>query len=185
MAEKRVIRIPKIPEGNRFEKYLKELEEIMKGNKSQFIPYLQSIFRDCLEHIRQNQDTLYLPPQIALILVPTSEEFKAIEQTVSKKAVSKEDAKYEARALVVGNKFAARIHIDVEKHIELLTFGGGTFILNIVETYIHEILHTAFPEKYEQEIHDMQCSLLDEFLGVKLKHETRNIEASDYYSKKA
>jgi len=185
LAEKRVIKIPEIPEGSRFEKYLNKLDEIMKGAEPKILPYLYGIFVDCWDYMKQNPNIQYLP-QITLKLVPTHGEFKKVEQEEGKKAVSKEDAKYESTAFVVGNRFAARIYVDLQKFIDLSShFGGPTFVLNIVETYVHEILHIAFPEEYEQEIHDMQCSLLDEFLGIRLQHETRNVKVSDYYSKKA
>jgi hypothetical protein len=57
--------------------------------------------------------------------------------------------------------------------------------LNLTEAFIHEILHCLYPhDKIEQEIHDMQCPLIEEFIGIKLPEEIKNLKASDYYENK-
>jgi len=47
---------------------------------------------------------------------------------------------------------------------------------------MQEILHTIFSEKYEQEIWELQCGLVESFLGIKLPKERWNLKASDYYT---
>jgi len=67
--------------------------------------------------------------------------------------------------------------------LEALSTGGyPTFLLFLVETLMQEILHTIFSEKYEQEIWELQCGLVESFLGIKLPKERWNLKASDYYT---
>lgn len=184
MTEGRTFKIDKVPKGSRLERYLKELPKVFKDNKDKILPYLQKMFIECLEFSKQNVAIMCLP-QITLILVPDHEEFKKLEQAESQKASSKEEAKLPATAFTVGNKFAVRIYIDLESFVNLLKHGWATFVLNIVETYFHEILHTAFPQRFEQEIHDLQCPLIERFLDIPLPEEIKKLKASDYYSRKS
>lgn len=183
MTEGRVFKIDKVPKGSRLERYLNELPKVFKGNKNRILKYLQKMFIECLEFSKQNAGIVYLP-QITLKLVHDHEEFKKLEQAESRKATSKEEAKLPATAFTVGNRFAVRIYVDIESFIDLLKHGWATFVLNIVETYFHEILHTAFPQRFEQEIHDLQCPLIERFLGIPLPEEIKKLKASDYYDKK-
>jgi len=155
----------------------------MKERKTKILSFLQNIFLECLEFVNQNTDIVYLPA-ITLKFVHTHEQFKTEEQRESVKASSKEVAKLPAMAFVVGNRFRVRMYIDLENYINLLKFGYPTFILNLVTTYIHEILHMGFPQKYEQEIYNLQCPLIEAFLGIDLSREMKNLKASDYYSKR-
>lgn len=183
MAGKRVFKLDKVPKGSRLEKYLEELPKVVKASKAQILSFLNSIFIECLEFVKQNTDIAFFPA-ITLKLVHTHERFKREEQRESKKATSKEVAKAPATAFVVGNRFKVRIYIDLESFINLLKFGYPTFIMNLVETYIHEILHIGYPQKDEQEIHDLECPLIETFLGIELPKEIKNLKVSDYYFKK-
>jgi len=49
---------------------------------------------------------------------------------------------------------------------------------------MHEIVHIGFQEASEQETRDMECSLVETFLGIKLPKEARDLKASDYYCRK-
>jgi hypothetical protein len=120
---------------------------------------------------------------ITLNFLPSHEQFRIDEKRDSERANTREPAKIQAYAYVRHNKFQARICLDLEYFVELLQNGTGTFAINLVETYLHEILHIVFPEKEEQEIHDLQCPLVEKFLGIELPKETKKLRASDYYSR--
>jgi hypothetical protein len=184
LTEQRAFKIDKVPKGSRFEKYLTELPGVFKGNKNEILKYLQKMFVECLDFCKQNAGFSYLP-QITLKFVTDHTEFKKLEQAESQKAKTKEESKLQATAFTVGNRFAVKIYVDLESFINLLKHGWATFVLNIVETYFHEILHTAFPQKSEQEIHDQQFPLIEKFLGIQLPEEIKNLKASDYYIEKA
>lgn len=183
MTEGRTFKIDKVPKGSRLEKYLNELPKVFKDQKDEIFSYLKGMFVECLEFSTQNAGFSCLP-QITLKFVQNHEEFKKLEQAESQGAATKEESKLQATALAVGNRFAVRIYMDLEHFSDLLKHGWATFVLNIVEMYFHEILHVTFPKKFEQEIHDLQCPLIEQFLGIPLPEEIKNLKASDYYDKK-
>ena len=60
-----------------------------------------------------------------------------------------------------------------------------TFVYALVETFFHEILHSAFHNrKTEQEIFNMQFSIIEQFLGIKIPEERKRLRSADYYSDK-
>ena len=181
MTEGRIFKIDKVPEGSRLETYLRELPKVFKGDKQEVLSYLNKMFVECLKFSEQEMRFNYLP-QMTLMLVTDHEEFKKLEQVESQKAKSKEESRLQATAFTVGNKFAVRIYVDLESFINMLKHGWATFVFNVVETHFHEILHAAYPQKFEQEIHDLQCPLIERFLGIPLPEEIRKLKASDYYS---
>lgn len=177
-----VLKLDKIPKGSRLERYLKQLPEVMKDHKVLGL-FMWKVFSECSEFLSQNYDTIKLP-QFTLKIVPTHERFKLEEQRESEGAISKEVAKARVCAFVVHNKHRARVYIDLECFIEALSVGGyPTFILFLVETFLQEILHTIFPQKYEQEIWNLQCGFVESFLGIKLSEKRKKLKASDYYTK--
>jgi len=160
-----------------------ELPKVIE-RREDFHSFLYSVFLQCLKFLIQNIDDANLP-QFTLKLVHTHEQFLEEEQRESESAAQKEVARVPSlcHAFRVGSKFRTRIYIDLQHYIDLLTqHGYPTFILNIVETYFHEILHAIFPQKYEQEIYDIHCPLLESFLGIILPEEKKKLKASDYYS---
>lgn len=185
MVENRVFTLDKIPEGSRLEKYLQELPKVMKSGKAEtLLSFLNDVFLECLEHIKQNVNIMYLP-SITLSLVPRHEQFVKEEQLASKRAISREVVKAPVTAFVVGNMLKQHLYVDLQAFIDQLHHGYPTFIINLVETYIHEILHIAFSNRKEQEIYDLHCSMTEAFLGIELPEEIKNLKASDYYSEKA
>ena len=57
----------------------------------------------------------------------------------------------------------------MDKLLELLfTIGYPTFVLDLVSTYIHELLHASLLENSEQETHDLELELVEEFLEITL-----------------
>ena len=182
MADKPVFVLDKVPEGSRLEKYLKELPEVLR-DKEKAPSFLHKVFRECLDFVWQNVRIPYLP-RITVKFVPSHDQFKREEERESKDSISKEAVKKPemTRSFTVGNKFSQRIYIDLKAYTDLLRFNYLTFIMNLVTTYIHEILHIGFPKRYEQEIHDLECSLVETFLGIELPKEIKNLKASDYYS---
>lgn len=183
--ETRVFKLEKIPEGSRLDRYLKQLTEITKGNRDKFMPFLKIIFKDCWDFLQANPNISF-PQVIGLRFVSTHERYTNLEKEASKNAAEEEIAKRQSTAFVVGSKFEKTICIDMEAYIDLLKKHGTlTFITGLVETYFHELLHSAFhTQKSEQEIYDIQCLFVEEFLDIKLPEQVKSMKASDYYSKK-
>jgi len=177
------MQLDKIPEGSKLEIYVQQLTAVLKNDMDAFPQFMEKTFIDCLNFVKKEQTITFLP-RISLKFARTHEEYLDMEQKVSKRAIEKEVAIAQSSAFTVGNRFDKRICVDVESFINLLKHGCATFVFNLVETYIHEILHCAFHNrKSEQEIHSMQCPIVETFLGIELSNERKNLKASDYYSK--
>lgn len=173
-------KLSKIPKGSRLEKYLKKVPEAI--DKKEIMQFFQNAFRECLDFICLNED-IPLLPIISIRLVFLQERFNKELEKKMKTSILREEAKKPelTRAFVVGTKFSKMIYINLESFIELLKFSFLSFIMNLIDTYIHEIVHVAFPEKSEQETYELQCVFLEHFLGIKLPEEKKNYKASDYY----
>ena len=95
--------------------------------------------------------------------------------------ISKEVAKGPSTAFVVHNHFFATIYVNIGYLLENIQLGYPSFVLNLVNNYVHEILHAAFCGVKEQKIHDLEIKYVEEFLEVQLPEEFKNLKASDYY----
>lgn len=182
MKEHFEFKLDKIPKGSRLERYLGELSKVM-GEYETFLSYLKDVFAECLKFATKNTG-IVSPRKIILRFAHTHEQYEREEKRETVRAVSKEVPALPDHAFAITSKFEARVCVDLGFYVDLLKkHGYPTFILNITQTYLHEILHVMFPRKYEQEIYDLQCSLLESFLGIKLPEEKWKLRASDYYSK--
>jgi hypothetical protein len=182
--EPKVFDLGTLPEGNRLLKYCQELKEIIENNKDAFSTFLKKIYADCMSFLCNNQ---YVPcfPRIDLFFVPTHQEYLTLEKKTSEGAIQKEVGVRQSYGFSVVTIFGCQIYIDAELHIDLLKHGGTTFVLGLVETYIHELLHCAFSEKLsEQKIYELQCVAVEDFLDIKLPLEHKNRKAADYYRSK-
>ena len=74
------------------------------------------------------------------------------------------------------------LDINVEKFLTLRNW--ESILLNLVETYVHEILY-ALRVRNEQTTHATQIALVEDFLGIKLPRAAKNLKASNYYTKKS
>ena len=74
------------------------------------------------------------------------------------------------------------LYINVEKFLTLRNW--ESLLLNLVETYVYEILH-ALGVRNEQTTHDSPIPLVENLPGIKLNRAAKNLKASDYYTKKS
>jgi len=182
--KKRVLRIDEVPEGTRLYGYLELLKNTLeKQNQEKYRSFVENLFQASLKFLKENLGTVFFPT-ITVRLVHNHEKFQRYEMTESQDALSKEVARFPATAFIVGNRFKVQIFIDFDVYHSLLNHGYLTFIMNLVMTYFHELLHALFPHKHEQEIHILGCHFVERFLGVNLPDELRNSKASDYYYKR-
>ena len=126
-------------------------------------------------------------------IVLSTKRFRELEQKESKSARSREDARGPemTRGFAVGNRFLKRIYVDLEQHTKIFKIKEiptvtqyVSFIVNLVETYMHEILHTAYQGRNEQGIWELQCPLVERFLGIEFPSEYKDRKASDHYIKR-
>jgi hypothetical protein len=173
-----------ITQGNRLERYVRELPDAMRSSENVF-PFLKKIFKECLEFTLQYTRISSLPRIRLFLVFPHSKFMEEFSNAAGKNSL-KEVVKYPelVKAFTVGPRFSKRIYIDLETHISLLKLGGTRFTFGLVSTYFHEIIHTGFRQKSEQEVFDMQNLMVRDFLGVTMPDQWRNLRVSDYYDKK-
>ena len=180
LTNKIVGRIDNIPEESRFHKYIEEITAIFRAkiDFDKLEELLKKVFNDCLVFLRSSGIDF---PTIEALLVYNSDQYVEIERTLTQTTISKEVAKGPSTAFVVHNRFFATIYFNIGYLLENVRLGYPSFILNLVNNYVHEILHIAFPNKLEQEIHHLEFKSVEEFLEVQLPDEFKNLKASDYY----
>ena len=150
-------------------------------NPDELEPFMFAVFKDCSSFLLVKLKPAFFPT-IHIKIVYQTEKYRQLEIDEAKKGVEKEVPKIPSTAFTIGNKFSQRLYVDAESLVKLLHHGYPTFILNLSTAFIHEILHCFYSnEKTEQEIHDMQCPLIEEFLGIALPEEIKKLKASDYY----
>jgi hypothetical protein len=176
----RTFKLKEIPKGSRLENYIQKLDETVRNNKSQFMPFLCAMFKDCVSFLENQEIRL---PTIVLKFVWSHDEFVTFEKQECQRARESAISKRQCTAFVVGNRFEKRLYIDMDYYLNLLKDHGAlTFIGNLAETYFHELLHCAFhTQKSEQEVHDMQFPYLEQFFCIKFPKQFKKIKASDYY----
>jgi hypothetical protein len=189
MTEKRILRIPEIPRGSRLERYVNVIEEIVKTDPSaraRLNDFFLSLFNECSSYVRNFPlEGAVWPLNIVLLRCSTTEKFLEELESLDNEAIECESPKHPDNllAVCVGNEILARIFIDCELLTETLRYNAVTFVYTVVETYFHEILHGVFQErKSEQEIWDIQFSLIENFLGFTIPQERKKLKAEDYYS---
>ena len=179
MKDKIIGKIDKIPEESRFNIYLKEMKELFKDfDADKFEDFLKNVFHDCAGFLTTSG--LHIPTtKVMLIYKP--DQYVELETKCALTSISREIAKGPSTAFVIRSGLLNTIYVNIGFLFESIGNGYPSFILNLVNAYIHEFLHIAFPDKSEQEIHDLECEIVENFLEVKLPDEFKELKSSDYY----
>ena len=147
----------------------------------QLSAYTRKLFQDCFEFVKKESGANNVAP-LEIALVKNQAELDAIEKRINMFAHQKEKPKYPSRALIVWNKFNAKIFVNIGFFFELLKNKGyQSFIITLADNYLHELVHYFYRSKTEQEVHDTQCKLLESFLGIILPTEAKKIQSSKFY----
>lgn len=179
LADTIIGKLDKIPIGSKFDSLNQELFVLFKkfdGDK--FEDFLKEEFQDCFKFMLKEKLAV---PSIRLLLIYNSDQYQQIERETDKLVISKEVAKGPSTAFVTNIGVIPTMHINVGALFECIKSGFPTFILNLVNTYFHEMLHTCFPLKTEQQIFDLECVIVEKYLGVELPSEFKSLKSSDYY----
>ena len=189
MTEKRILRIPEIPRGSRLERYVKAIDEITRtppSARARLDDFFLYVFDECSCYVRHcSLEGAVWPSNMVLLRCATTEEFLEELKNLDNESIESEGPKYPDNllAVCVGNEILARIFVDCERLSKTLRYNAVTFVYTVVETYFHEILHGVFQErKTEQNIWDIQFSLIENFLGFTIPQERKKLKAEDYYS---
>ena len=179
--------LPNFSEESRFKKYLDRWQSVIEEDRDSILNFLQEIFREFREYVRDSPNVTYLPTTILTFC--TTDQLRELERKDKEKGFSVENTRRPATSICVQSRHRARIYVDLEHLFALQKSEGAiTFLYNLSEAYVHEILHTAFPQKeqeenqeYEQRIFDMQFPLLELFLEVNIPEERKRMRAKDFY----
>jgi len=179
MKHERITTLGKIPKEGRLERYLRE--PYQERTREEIFSFWESIFKECLEFVIFKLKPISLP-RFRLNFVLDTKNYEEIEKEHEKATIVEEEAKSPSSAFIVHNRFRATIYVNVESLLALPNVESLT--LNLIETYLHEILH-ACGIGDEQTTHDVLMPLLEEFVGTKLPEDRKNLKASDYYKKRS
>lgn len=184
MAEEHSFYMDKLPEGSRMEKLSIELKEFLTADVENLQTFLFKLFNNCYKLVFENIEPVF-SPQIEINLIYQTELYEKIEKEQEKIAKIKEPAKGKTTAFHVGNNFKAEIFVNVDRLLSiLLKHGYPTIIINFVMTYLHEILHCCYLNlSTEQEIFNIECTLVEKYLGIQLPEERKNLKSKDHYKK--
>ena len=177
--------LDKLPEGSEIEKLSNELKQFLISDVENLQIFLFKLFNNCYRFVFENTEPIF-SPKIEINLIYQTELYQKIEKEKEKNATVREPAKGKATAFHVGNNFKGQIFVNVDRLLSiLLEHGYPTIILNFVMTYFHEILHCCYLNlRTEQEIFDIECSLVEKYLGIQLPEERKKLKSKDYYRKK-
>ena len=184
MAEENSFHLDKLPEGSGIEKITNGLKQFLVSDIDNLQDFLFKLFNDCHKFVFENAEPVF-SPQIELTLVYQPKLYQKIEKEKAKKSILIEPAKERTTAFHIGNSRKGQIFVNADRLFELLKYGYPTFILNFVMAYFHEILHCCYLNlKTEQEIFQIECSLVERYLGIQLPEERKNLKSKDYYRQK-
>ena len=171
-----------ITEESKLPKYEQKLKLILKNRDAkQLSAYTRKLFQACFAFVKKESGANNVTP-LALVLVKNQAELDAIEKRMNMLAHQREQPKYPSRALIVWNKFNAKIFVNIGFFFELLKNKGyQSFIITLTDNYFHELVHYFYRNETEQEVHDTQCKLLESFLGITLPIEAKQIQSSEFY----
>lgn len=173
--------LDKLPEGSRIEKITMELKQFLISDIDNLQNFLFKLFNDCHKFIFENTQPVF-SPQIELTLIYQPKLYHKIEKEKAKKSMLIEPAKGETTAFHIGNSRKGQIFVNTDRLLTLLQYGYPTFILNFVMTYFHEILHCCYLNlKTEQEIFNIECSLVEKYLGIHIPEERKKLKSKDHY----
>ena len=182
MPDKIVGKIDKIPKESRLNEYLKTMVTLFESfDADKFEEFLKKVFHDCVDFLVATGTQI---PTTRIMFVYNSDQYVNMEKQCTLTAISKEIAKGPSTAFVIRRATLNKIYVNVGYLIENINLGYPSFILNLVNAYTHEILHIAFPNKSEQEIHDLEFETVEKFLGINLPIEFKRLKASDYYRRR-
>jgi hypothetical protein len=168
MREEHSFYIDELSENCRISKFSNELEEFLPSDLKNLENFLLIIFDNSRKFILENIDPTF-SPKIEVNLIFQAEKFDKIKKENEKTTRIKEQTKRKLTAFHVGNNLKGTVFINVEERLSVLKHGYPTFILNIVMTFFHEILHCCYLNlRTEQEIFDLECSLVEKFLEIDL-----------------
>ena len=181
--EKKIVgKIEKIPVGSRFEKYVNEIASIINGivNPDKLEIFLKQVFQDCCRFIADSGTAV---PTIRIRLVYNNEQYLEMERKSTQIAINLEVAKGPSTAFIITRGLEHMVCVNVGRLIDCLQSGYPTFVLNLVDTYIHEIIHATCTVESEQETHDLSIKIDEDFLGLELPKQFKELKSSDYYEK--
>ncbi len=170
-----------IPKGSRFEKLNNKVaSNLEEFNAKNFGDFLLDVFSECFDFMqKQNYDL----PVLSLRIVYNLQEYSQLEKEVANMTSSKEAAINASTAFVTNMNGMPTMYLNFDPLARCLETGYSSFILNLVKTFFHEMLHTIFPEKSEQEIFDEECFVVEKFLEFQLPDAFKALKTADYYIK--
>jgi hypothetical protein len=174
-----------VPKNCKLRQYSEQLMSISRNTEFEedFVNFRDQLFHDCFAFVRSELKTS-MYPIITVDFVPTQAEYESLEKRAGQYVPQRQKPKIPTLGFTITSSSGNRICINFEPLLKLLETNSSVFIFNLVSTLIHEILHCFFRgSKDEQETYNLQCQMLERFLGVTLPTEMKETKTSDFYDK--
>jgi hypothetical protein len=174
----------KITKGSKLLRYEQELKAILQirdeTHLNELIGYSRNLFQDCLTFIKIQTTASSLT--IKLEFAKNQNDLNVIQKRIAEFAHEGEKPKYPSRALALWSDSGATVFVNFSYFYGLLRNRDcQTFIITLTDNYLHELVHCFYKSLIEQEVHDIQCELLEKFLGVTLPLEAKAVKSSEFY----
>jgi hypothetical protein len=162
--------LPSPPKNGRIERYLEVFQKCK--TPEQKYAFENTIFRDSMNYLKKELEVIF--PDIRINYIYRQSEyhdlFRRLDEIFGKKPYT--------NAVTVGSPDGNDIYINVKG-----LFGGqpADFIVNLCLSFIEGLIHIAYPRKSETQVHDIVCTIVEEFIEIKLPDDVK--EARMKYSK--
>lgn len=159
------LRIDKIPEGSRLERFLKEFSRVL--NKENDIgDFIKTVFKDSKTFLKEKLHVDF--PTIILRKCYNSKDFDKDWYATGKS--SKKPTAFIIHSLLPS--IPAYIVIDLQA---LMSNNPESFVVNIVLNLMEELLHSAYPLNTESQIKELLYPLVENFLDINIPEEYKSI----------
>ena len=183
MPEVRRIKID-IPKESVLSKYEEQLKAmIINDEDKDTIALRRQVFNNCLSFLKNELKTEDFP-LVRLVFVNSTSEYDALGKQTGK--YTREKVKTLSLAFITPSLHFGvtifTIYLNMEQFFGFLRESTKTFVYHLVQIYIHELLHCFYGvSKNEQEIHNVECEMLEKFSGLTLPDEIKQLKISEFY----
>lgn len=168
---KRLFELSEYPANGRLATYEKELIKLLKSkDKDGIITFSKKVFEDCVKYLKTSFD--FQIPNLYLNLMNHKDYTKLcddLDLLLGKRP--------KTLAILVGDYSGnpPTVYVDFEKTFSFFKKTGKpiNFLINLIASYLEELVHSNDTSKSEIEIHDILCDVFEGFTEVKLTKEVK------------
>lgn len=166
-----LFKLDEYPQDGRLAKYEKELIKLIRAkDNNEIIVLSKKIFTDCIHYLKMSFKLKI--PNLYLNLMNHEDYTKLCDKLdllLGKRP--------RTLAILVGDYLGnpPTVYVDFERHFSFFERTGKpiNFLVNLIASYVEELIHSADSSKSETEIQKIVCDALEGFAEVKLTEEIK------------